>query len=538
MTINNFPQKFLAVSLLLFAATAIAAYFLSIHFLWALVILLPLFFMGLQDMIQTDHAIRKTHPLIGRMRYFLEGLRPAIRQYFIESDLDHTPFSRRKRSLIYQRAKKAKETVPFGTQLDIYDEGYEWMTHSTYPFAFDSIEQDPKVSVGGPDCSQPYDLSIFNISAMSFGSLSANAVMAMNKGAAKGGFAQNTGEGGVSPYHLSQGGHLIWQIGTGYFGCRADDGNFDPDKFAKTVDHPDIKMVEIKLSQGAKPGHGGILPAKKNTAEIAKIRGVQAGTDVLSPPYHKAFQGPEGLLQFVAQLRQLSKGRPIGFKLCIGSEIEFYDLCKAMVKTGIKPDFITIDGGEGGTGAAPVEFSDSLGMPLRDGLSFAVDTLRGFDLKKDIKVLAAGKISCGFDLAKTLALGADACYSARAMMMAVGCIQALECHTNKCPTGVATQNKQLMKGLNVPDKAERIYSFHKKTVHALVELLAAAGMKEPSELSRKHILRRISMSEVRRYDQLYPEIPVGCLLQGQEGCLPDLYRKEMLQYLEEGSNYE
>lgn len=299
----------------------------------------------------------------------------------------------------------------------------------------------------------------------------------MNKGAAKGGFAQNTGEGGVSPYHLSQGGHLIWQIGTGYFGCRADDGHFDPDKFAKTVDHPDIKMVEIKLSQGAKPRHGGILPAKKNTAEIAKIRGVQAGTDVLSPPYHKAFQGPEGLLQFVAQLRQLSKGRPIGFKLCIGSEIEFYDLCKAMVKTGIKPDFITIDGGEGGTGAAPVEFSDSLGMPLRDGLSFAVDTLRGFDLKKDIKVLAAGKISCGFDLAKTLALGADACYSACAMMMAVGCIQALECHTNKCPTGVATQNKQLMKGLHIPDKADRIYSFHKKTVHALVELLAAAGMK-------------------------------------------------------------
>lgn len=524
-------MKFTLVSLVLIALVAVAAIFLSPHFLWAYILILPLFGLGVVDMLQPKHSIRRTHPLLGRLRYVMEGMRPGIQQYFIESDLNGKPFNRRKRSLVYQRAKKTNETVPFGTQLDTYEEGYEWMVHSSYPRDSHHLDQDPRVNVGGSECKHPYALSIFNISAMSFGSLSKNAVMAMNKGAKKGGFAHNTGEGGVSPYHKQEGGDLIWQIGTGYFGCRAQDGNFDAERYVETVSHPSIKMVELKLSQGAKPGHGGILPAAKNSKEIAAIRGVEPGTDVLSPPFHKAFDGPEAMMRFIKQLRDLSGGKPIGFKLCIGSEKEFYEMCKAMIKTGIKPDFITIDGGEGGTGAAPVEFSDSLGMPLRDGLSFAIDTLRGFDLKKDIVVIAAGKISCAFDIVKTIALGADACYSARAMMMAVGCIQALECHTNKCPTGVATQDLQLMKGLDITDKGERIYNYHKKTVHTVVELLAAAGLTSTSELRRKHVFRRTSMSCVKRYDQLYPEIPIGCLLHTDE--IPEIYKKEMLELLED-----
>ena len=531
MTIKNFPIKFMLASLTLIALVALAAFFVSIHFLWAYILILPLFGMGLMDMIQTKHALLRTHPLIGRLRYVMEGMRPGIQQYFIESDLNGKPFNRRKRSLIYQRAKQAKETVPFGTQLDIYEEGYEWMVHSAYPQDPQYSVQDTKVKVGGSECKYPYDLSIFNISAMSFGSLSMNAVMAMNRGAKKGGFAHNTGEGGVSPYHKKEGGDLIWQIGTGYFGCRANDGSFDPEKYVETVSHPNVKMIELKLSQGAKPGHGGILPAAKNTKEISAFRDLEPGTDVLSPPFHKAFNSPTEMMHFIKLLRELSGGKPIGFKLCIGSEKEFYDMCKAMIKTGIKPDFISIDGGEGGTGAAPVEFSDSLGMPLLDGLSFAIDTLRGFDLKKDIVVIAAGKVSCAFDIAKIIAMGADACYSARAMMMAVGCIQALECHTNKCPTGVATQNQQLMKALDVSDKGDRIYNYHKKTVHTVVELLAAAGLKSTTELRRKHIFRRISMSSVKRFDQLYPEIPVGCLLNTDE--IPEVYKKEMLELLED-----
>jgi glutamate synthase domain-containing protein 2 len=526
MTVKNFPTKFLVASIVLIGSVAAGAFFLSPHFLWSYIIILPIFSLGVYDIVQKKQSIRRTHPLIGRMRYFMETLRPAIQQYFVESDLSGKPYHRRKRSLIYQRSKKAQETVPFGTQLDVYEDGYEWMTHSIYAKDPKSIEQHPRVLVGGPDCKQPYHLSIMNISAMSFGSLSANAVMAMNNGAMKGGFAHNTGEGGVSPYHL-QGGDLMWQVGTGYFGCRATDGNFDPEKFAKTVSHPSIKMVEIKLSQGAKPGHGGILPAAKNTPEIAKIRGVEPGTDVLSPPYHKAFNDAEGLLSLVKQMRELSGGKPIGFKLCVGRESEFFSICKAMIKTGIKPDFITVDGGEGGTGAAPVEFSDSLGMPLRDGLTFVIDTLRGFDLRKDIKVIASGKISCGFDIVRVLAMGADACNCARAMMMAVGCIQALECHTNKCPTGVATQDKNLMRGLDVMDKSERVANFQYKTVHAFVELLAAAGLNNASDLQRKHVFRRVSLSEVKRYDELYPEFPTGCLLDSEN--IPEAFKKEMLE---------
>lgn len=531
MTVPNMRFKFTVASIVLFAATAAGAIFWSLHVLWSLILLVPLFIMGVVDMLQTHHAIRRNFPIIGRLRYFMEFVRPAIQQYFVESDLSGRPFNRRTRSLVYQRAKNVTETVPFGTQVDVYEEGYEWMTHSTYPLDYKKMNQHPRVRVGGADCKKPYDLSLLNVSAMSYGSLSKQAVLALNTGAKKGGFAHNTGEGGVSPYHLQAGGDLIWQVGTGYFGCRADDGTFSAERFKKTVANPQIKMVEIKLSQGAKPGHGGILPAKKNTPEIAAIRGVQPFTDVLSPPFHTAFNSAEGLMKFIGQIRELSDGLPVGFKLCIGSEKEFYDICKAMLKTGILPDFITIDGGEGGTGAAPVEFSDALGMPLREGLSFAVDTLRGFGLKSKIRVIASGRVTSGFDIAKNLALGADACNSARAMMLALGCIQALECNTNKCPTGVATQDPKLAVGLDVGDKSERVYNFHHKTLHAFVELLAATGLAQPSDLQRRHIYRRISGSKVMRYDQLYPLIPVGCLLNSEN--LPELYKATMLESLEE-----
>lgn len=530
MTIPNMRLKFIVGAILALLAVAIPVYFGYYNALWALIIIVPLVVMGVYDMMQAKHAIRRNFPLLGRLRYTMETLRPAIQQYFIENDLNGRPFSRRNRSLIYQRAKQEKETVPFGTQVDVYDEGYEWMVHSAYPNDPEGLIEHPRVKVGGKDCKHPYDLSLYNVSAMSYGSLSGNAVEALNKGAKKGGFAHNTGEGGISPYH-KQGGDLIYQIGTGYFGCRAEDGNFDADKFVKTVSYEGVKMIELKLSQGAKPGKGGILPAIKNTKEIANIRGVKPHQAVYSPPYHKAFKGALGLLNFIKKLRDLSGGKPIGFKLCIGSEREFYDLCKLMVETGIKPDFISIDGGEGGTGAAPVEFSDSLGMPMIDGLSFAVDTLRAFDLKKDIKIIAAGRITSAFDIVRVLALGADAAYSARAMMMAVGCIQALECHTNKCPTGVATQDKKLAAGLHIPDKSDRVYHFHKNTVKNFVHMTAAAGIEHPRAFERKHIFRRTSTGEVKRYDQIFPNMPIGCCLNVDK--MPENFRRGVMEFLED-----
>lgn len=530
MVIPNMRFKFVAGAIILFSLVAVGAIYWSLHVLWALVILIPLLILGIGDMVQGKQAIRRNFPLAGRMRYVMEFLRPALQQYFIETDLSGRPFNRRMRSLVYQRAKNVTETVPFGTQMDVYEVGYEWMAHSSYPKDYAQMDQHPKIRVGGKSCLKPYDLSILNISAMSYGSLSKQAVLSLNGGALMGGFAHNTGEGGVSFAHLERGGDLIWQIGTGYFGCRTDYGSFSPERYVETIQkNPQIKMVELKLSQGAKPGHGGILPAKKNTEEIAKIRGVKPFTDVLSPPYHKAFSSPESLMYFIQELRDLSGGLPVGFKLCIGSEKEFYDICKAMVKTGIKPDFITVDGGEGGTGAAPVEFSDSLGMPLRDALSFVVDTLRGFDLRKEIRVIASGRVATAFDIARNLALGADACNSARSMMLALGCIQALECNTNKCPTGVATQDPKLAVGLDVTDKTVRVYNYHKKTVHALVELLAAAGLDHPSDLDRRHIYRRVSTNVVQRYDQIYEPIPVGCLLNTDE--IPEVYKKSMLEFL-------
>ncbi len=482
---------------------------------WSMVVLGPVFMIGVVDIMQSKHTIRKNFPVIGHFRYMLESIRPEIMQYFVETDTEGRPINRIFRSLIYQRAKKVNDTTPFGTQMDVYRSGYEWMNHSMYAKHADLKKTHPRTTIGGPDCKQPYQASLLNISAMSFGSLSRNAVMALNKGARLSHMYHNTGEGAISPYHQSQGGDLTWQIGTGYFGCRTPDGNFDPEKFKAKATLEQVKMIEIKISQGAKPGHGGILPAAKNTPEIANIRGVEPHTDVHSPPAHSAFNSPEGLMQFIRQLRELSGGKPIGFKLCIGQTSEFDKICQAMLSTGIKPDFITIDGGEGGTGAAPIEFSNSLGMPLRDGLVFAHDTLVGYNLKKDIKLIASGKILTGFHMVRAFALGADLCNSARAMMMSIGCIQALQCNNNTCPVGVATQNKSLMRGLNVDDKAKRVANFHHETINSFLELVAAAGLSHPDEITRAHINRRVNMNTVKNYEELYPTVAPGSKLKEQ-----------------------
>lgn len=503
-------QMFIILSIVI-PAVVIGISFLWIPILWLFLFILPLIAMGYLDITQRKHAIRRNFPVVGRARYMLESIRPEIMQYFVETDTDGRPLDRVTRSMVYQRSKNVTDTVPFGTQMDIYEVGYEWMNHSMYAGRM-KIDEDPRIMIGGEYCTQPYSASLLNISAMSYGSLSKNAVMAMNKGAKMGKFAHNTGEGGVSPYHLEMGGDLIWQVGTGYFGCRDENGKFSPELFAKNSQVSNIKMVELKISQGAKPGHGGILPASKNTEEIAAIRHVKPFTVVESPPSHSAFKDAEGLLRIIHEMRELSGGKPVGFKLCIGIKQEFIDICEAMVRTGLKPDFITIDGGEGGTGAAPVEFSNSLGMPMLDGLAFAIDTLRGYGLKEDIKVIASGKIISSFHIARALAIGADLCNSARAMMLAVGCIQALQCNVNTCPTGVATQDPELMKGLDVEDKALRTYNFHKNTMKSFAELISAAGLIHHSEIDRSYINLRVEMHKVMRYDELYPEIEEGSYL--------------------------
>lgn len=469
----------------------------------AFVVFIPFILLGIYDMLQKSSAIRRNFPLIGRLRYFFESIRPEMMQYFVETDTEGRPFNRIYRSMIYQRAKKVNDTAPFGTQINVYRPGYEWIDHSIYAVKASELDTDPRVMVGEGRCSQPYSCSIFNVSAMSFGSLSKNAIMALNHGSKLGNFAHNTGEGGVSPYHLQHGGDLIWQVGTGYFGCRAADGGFSKEKFIENATRPEVKMIEVKLSQGAKPGHGGILPARKNTKEIAGIRGVEPFTDVHSPPGHSAFSSPTEMLEFITQLREYSGGKPIGFKLCIGREDEFEAICQAMVDTQMSPDFISVDGGEGGTGAAPVEFSNHLGAPLRDGLVFAHDTLRKFGVRDWVKLNATGKIVSGFHVARAVALGADFCSSARAMMMAVGCIQALQCNRNTCPTGVATQDAALVRGLDPISKGERVANYHYETVHSLIELLAAAGLREPNELTRAHIKRRVSINKVHTLAEMH-----------------------------------
>jgi glutamate synthase domain-containing protein 2 len=496
--------------------------------LWLLLVLLPLLAVGVYDMVQTKHTLWRNFPVVGHGRWLMEYLRPFLRQYFFESETDGVPVNRMFRSVIYQRAKGNMDSTPYGTKLDTQRVGYEWIGHSIAAKQHASEDPHARILVGGPDCTQPYSASIFNVSAMSFGAISDNAVRALNKGAALGGFYHNTGEGSVSPYHLENGGDLVWQIGTGYFGCRDSQGNFSPELFQKVASNDAIKMIEIKLSQGAKPGHGGILPADKNSAEIARIRSVEVGTQVNSPPGHSAFSTPLEMMAFIQQLRQLSGGKPIGFKLAIGRTSEFVALCKAMVKLAVKPDFITVDGGEGGTGAAPLEFSNSVGMPLREALTFVCDVLIGFDLKKDIRVIASGKVFTGFHLVKNLAVGADICNSARGMMIALGCVQSLVCNTNRCPTGIATQDQQLSKGLVVADKAQRVARFHHETVKASMEIIASAGLRHTDELNRSHIYRRISETEVRRFDEIYSNLLSGCLLNGDNP-------KKFAQAMEESS---
>ena len=478
----------------------------------AYIFVVPLIALGVSHSFQTKKAILRNFPLLGLFRYGFEMIRPEIQQYFIESETDGTPISRSIRSVVYQRAKKQTDTLPFGTQKNVYAEGYEWISHSLAPLHPDP--QSLRITVGGPSCLKPYSASVFNISAMSYGALSRTAIQSLNGGAKLGGFYHNTGEGGLSPHHLVEGGDLVWQIGTGYFGCRTKDGDFAPELFRESASLPNVKMIEIKLSQGAKPSHGGILPAAKITPEIVAIRKVAFGEDVVSPPAHRAFSTPKGLLQFVQQLRDLSGGKPVGFKLCFGQPSEFLAICKAMKETGIVPDFITVDGGEGGTGAAPMEFSDSVGAPLEDGLSFVHDALTGFDLRKDIRLIASGKVMTGFHLFSRLALGADMCNSARGMMLALGCIQARQCNSNHCPTGVATQNPSLYKGLVPSDKKVRVANYHKNTLHAFADLLGATGIVNPSAIDRSLINRRTTSDVVKTYAELFPAVSPGAFLRG------------------------
>lgn len=501
---------------LVVVATALIGWFWD-PFLWTLVVTAPLILLGIYDLIQTRHSILRNFPVAGHFRFLLEAIRPEIQQYFIESEIDGRPYTREQRSLIYERAKHVRETMPFGTQLDVNEPGYEWVEHSIAALSRDDV--DLRVTVGNSQCKKPYSASILNISAMSYGSLSPNAILALNEGANLGGFAHNTGEGGLSPHHEAGGGDLFWQIGTAYFGCRNDDGTFSPEKFAKRVSLPAVKMVEIKLSQGAKPGHGGILPAAKVTEEISAIRGVPMGKDVISPPAHSAFSTPLEMMNFIVQLRELSGGLPIGFKLCLGKSHEFLAICKAMIETGVRPDFITVDGGEGGTGAAPVEFSDSVGAPLTFGLPFVHNALVGFGLRDEIRIIASGKVVNAFDLVKRFALGADLCNAARAMMLALGCIQARTCNSNKCPVGVATGDPGLVRGLVVADKNKRVAQFHHELVHATVDLMAAMGVTCSEDIGPEHVNCRVNETEVKNWSQIFPLIEKGQLLNG--GMVPE-----------------
>ncbi|TXH04105.1 MAG: FMN-binding glutamate synthase family protein [Nevskiaceae bacterium] len=466
--------------------------------------------VGVLDLGQRSHAIRRNYPILAHIRFFLEFIRPEIRQYFLETDTEETPFSRAQRSLVYQRAKNVLDKRPYGTQLQVYDDNYEWINHSMNPVKIG--DANFRVVVGGGRCAQPYAASVLNISAMSFGALSANAIRALNRGARAGGFAHDTGEGSISRYHREFGGDLIWEIGSGYFGCRNDDGSFNADKFAANACDPQVKMIEIKISQGAKPGHGGVLPGAKVSREIALTRGVPEGVDCVSPARHSAFSTPTELLQFIARLRELSGGKPVGFKYALGHPWEFFAICKAMIETGEHPDFIVVDGGEGGTGAAPVEFTDHVGTPLQEALLLTHNTLVGLRLRDRVRIGASGKIISAFDIARTMALGADWCNSARGFMFAVGCLQAQACHTDHCPTGVATQDPLRQRALVVDDKAQRVHNFHRNTLKALAELVGAAGLSHPNQLRPHHIVRRVSANEVRLVSNLIPFLKPGDLL--------------------------
>lgn len=466
--------------------------------------------VGVWDVRQTKSSVLRNYPVIGHLRFMLEKIRPEIRQYFLENDTEATPFSRSQRSLAYARAKGETDKRPFGSQLDMNADGHEWLNHSMQPSTLST--HDFRVLIGGDACKQPYDASIFNISAMSFGALSANAIQALNAGAQRGRFAHDTGEGSISAWHRLHGGDLIWEIGSGYFGCRDENGHFSPERFQANAMDAQVKMIEIKLSQGAKPGHGGVLPGPKVTPEIAAARGVQVGVDCVSPASHSAFSTPLEMMHFIAQLRELSGGKPVGFKLCIGHPWEWFAIVKAMLETGVRPDFIVVDGAEGGTGAAPLEFTDHVGAPLQEGLRLVHNTLVGVNLREHIKVGCAAKVVSAFDIVRALAIGADWCNSARGFMFALGCIQAQSCHTGHCPTGVTTQDPVRQQALVVPDKAERVFHFHQNTLMALQELVQAAGLQHPSQITSHHLVRRVSENEVRLLANLLPSTPPGALL--------------------------
>ena len=475
----------------------------------------PLVFIGLtivgiHDLTQTRHSILRNYPVIGHMRFLFEAIRPEMRQYFFESDTDAIPFSRQQRAMVYARSKQELDKRAFGTQIDAYATGYEWINHSIDPT--EVTTHDFRITIGQGE--KAYSASVFNISAMSFGSLSANAILALNQGAKKGGFAHDTGEGSISQHHRVHGGDLIWEVASGYFGCRDERGRFSPEKFQENASSPQVKMIEIKLSQGAKPGHGGVLPGAKVTPEIAAARGVPVGMDCISPAKHSEFTNPVELLLFVERLRKLSGGKPTGFKLAIGHPWEWFGIAKAMKETGITPDFIVVDGKEGGTGAAPVEFLDRVGTPMREGLMLVHNTLVGLNLRDRVKIGVAGKVLSAFDVARVIALGADWCNSARGFMFAIGCIQSQSCHTGACPTGVTTQDPLRQKALVVPDKAERVFNFHQNTLKALAELVAAAGLKHPSELKPFHIVQRINQNEVKTLATTYTFLQPGALLDG------------------------
>lgn len=489
---------------------------------WLFAVVIPIISLGIYDIWQPKHTLLRIYPVIGHLRYLFEFIRPQIQQYFVESDTNGQPINREFRALVYERAKGETDTRPFGTLFDVYRDGYEWVNHSLAPQPLQ--DGDLRIRFGGAECTQPYDASPLNISAMSYGSLSKTAILALNKGAKVGGFAHNTGEGGISPYHLQHGGDLIWQVGTGYFGCRNDKGEFDPTLFASHATRPSVKMIEIKLSQGAKPGHGGILPAVKLTQEIADIRHVPMGRDVISPAAHSAFSTPIELLEFVAQLRELSGGKPVGFKLCIGRKSEFLAICKAMLETGITPDFISVDGGEGGTGAAPAELTNSVGTPLRDGLIFVHNALIGTGLRNKIRVIASGKVMSAFHLMRLLALGADTVNSARAMMFALGCIQSRLCNEGTCPTGIATQNPTRYKALDVDHKSTRVARYHAAVIDNLKELIAAAGLTNLEQLHPRHINCRVAGTEISNYAELFPPITEGCLLVDNQA--PDNWQRD------------
>jgi glutamate synthase domain-containing protein 2 len=488
--------------------------------LWALIIVIPLILLGLYDVLQPRFNLLRNYPIWGYWRYLSLSIRPMLQQYFIATNQSGRPFNRESRELVYERALQTLDTLPFGTQCDVRSVGYEWMSHSLKPQKVK--EETSRILIGGANCKQPYLASRLNISAMSFGALSKRAIRALNRGAKMGNFYHNTGEGGLSEYHLAEGGDIVWQIGTANFGTRKKNGDFDPALFQIKSQHEHVKMIEIKLSQGAKPSHGGILPEAKITEEIAKIRGIEMGEDCISPPTNPAFSTPRELVHFIAQLRELSGGKPVGFKLCIGHRSEFLSICKAMLETGIYPDFITVDGSEGGTGAAPIEFSNYLGTPLNEGIIFVHNALTGLNIRDKIRIIASGKVITGFDMAVKIALGADICNSARGMMFALGCVQSLRCNKNTCPTGIATQDPRRVYALNVQNKAPRVHHFHDATIKSFLEVLGAAGLASPEALKPHHIFRRINESEALHYDEIYLFLKPGQLLQTKD--LPETFQ--------------